>query len=170
MYSFSYLEPVCSMSSSNCCFLTCIQISQEAGQVVRYSHLLQNFPQFNLLILPIYYTSAFLVAQMVKNLPAVFKTWVQSLVWEDPLEKETATHSSILAWRIPWTVAHQAPLSLGFPRQEYWSGLPFPPPEDPFNPGIKPGSPAWQVDSLPLSHQGRPSKALQLNNKKKQPN
>ena len=47
MYSFSYLEPVCcSMSSSNCCFLTCIQVSQEAGQVVWYSHLLQNFPQF----------------------------------------------------------------------------------------------------------------------------
>ena len=47
MYSFSYLEPVCcSMSSSNCCFLTCIQISQEAGQVVRYAHLFQNFPQF----------------------------------------------------------------------------------------------------------------------------
>src|SRR5574337_1252786 len=46
MYSL-YLEPVCcSMSSSNCCFLTCIQISQEAGQVVWYSHLLKNFPQF----------------------------------------------------------------------------------------------------------------------------
>ena len=46
MYSFLDLEPVCSMSSSNCCFLTCIQISQEAGQVVWYSHLLKNFPQF----------------------------------------------------------------------------------------------------------------------------
>ena len=46
MYSFSYLEPVCcSMSSSNCCFLTCIQISQGAGRVVWYSHLFQNFPQ-----------------------------------------------------------------------------------------------------------------------------
>ena len=46
-YSFSYLEPVCcSMSSSNCCFLTYIQISQEAGQVVWYSHHFQNFPQF----------------------------------------------------------------------------------------------------------------------------
>ena len=45
MYSFPYLEPVCcSMSSSNCCFLTCIQISQGAGQVVLYSHLLKNFP------------------------------------------------------------------------------------------------------------------------------
>ena len=47
MYSFSYLEPVCcSISSSNCCFLTCIQVSQEAGQVVWYSHLFQNFPEF----------------------------------------------------------------------------------------------------------------------------
>ena len=47
MYSFPNLEPVCCfMSSSNCCFLTCIQISQEAGQVVWYSHLFQNFPQF----------------------------------------------------------------------------------------------------------------------------
>ena len=47
MYSFPCLEPVCcSMSSSNCCFLTCIQISQEAGQVLWYSHLFKNFPQF----------------------------------------------------------------------------------------------------------------------------
>ena len=47
MYSFPDLEPVCwSMSSSNCCFLTCIQISQEVGQVVWYSHLFENFPQF----------------------------------------------------------------------------------------------------------------------------
>ena len=47
MYSFPNLEPVCfSMSSSNCCFLTCIQISQEAGQVVWYSQFLKNFPQF----------------------------------------------------------------------------------------------------------------------------
>ena len=47
MWAFSYLEPVCcSMSSSNCCFLTCIQVSQEPGQVVWYSHLFKNFPQF----------------------------------------------------------------------------------------------------------------------------
>ena len=47
MYSFPNLEPVCcSMSSSNRCFLTCIQVSQEAGNVVWYSHLLKNFPQF----------------------------------------------------------------------------------------------------------------------------
>ena len=46
---------------------------------------------------------AFLVAQLVKNLRAMQETWVWSLGWEDPLEKEKATHSSILAWRIPWT-------------------------------------------------------------------
>ena len=47
MYFFPYLKPVhCSMSSSNCCFLTCVQISQEAGKVVWNSHLLKNFPQF----------------------------------------------------------------------------------------------------------------------------
>ena len=46
MYSFPDLESVCSMSSSNYCFLTCMQISQEAGQVVWYAHLLKNFPQF----------------------------------------------------------------------------------------------------------------------------
>ena len=47
VYSFPDLEPVCcSKSSSNCCFLTCIQVSQEAGQVVWYSHLFKNFPQF----------------------------------------------------------------------------------------------------------------------------
>ena len=47
--------------------------------------------------------TASLVAQLMKNLPAMGETWVQSLGWEDPLEKGTATHSSILAWRIPWT-------------------------------------------------------------------
>ena len=43
-----------------------------------------------------------LVAQMVKSSPAMWETWVRSLGWEDPLEEEMATHSSILAWRIPW--------------------------------------------------------------------
>ena len=47
---------------------------------------------------------ASLIAQLVKNPPAMQDTWVQSLDWEDPLEKGKTTHSSILAWRIPWTV------------------------------------------------------------------
>jgi len=50
------------------------------------------------------YSWASLVAQLAKNLPAMQESWVQSLGWEDPLEKGKATHSSILAWRIPWTV------------------------------------------------------------------
>ena len=49
------------------------------------------------------YSWASLMAQIVKNLPAMQEAWVQSLGWEDPLKKGTATHTSILAWRIPWT-------------------------------------------------------------------
>ena len=52
---------------------------------------------------PLQYSWASLVAQLVKNPPAMQETWVRSLGWEDPLEKGRATHSSILAWRIPWT-------------------------------------------------------------------
>ena len=53
---------------------------------------------------PLQYSWASLVAQLVKNPPAMWETGVQSLGWEDPLEKGMATHSSILAWRIPQTV------------------------------------------------------------------
>ena len=49
-------------------------------------------------------SGTFLIAQLVKNLPAMQETWVRSLGWEDPLEKGKVIHSSILAWRIPWTV------------------------------------------------------------------
>ena len=59
----------------------------------------------------------------------------------------------------PWTVARQVPLPMGFPKQEYWSGLPFPPPRDLSDPGIEPASPmspAMQVDTLLLSHQRNP--------------
>ena len=56
----------------------------------------------------------------------------------------------------PWTVACQALLSMGFPRQEYWSGLPFPSPEELSDSGIKTESPALQADSLPLGDQGSP--------------
>ena len=109
---------------------------------------------------------ASLVAQRLKHLPAMRETWVWSLGQEDPLEKGMTTHSSTLAWRIPWTeeagrctlvcaclvtkffltawtAAHQAPRSMGFSIQEYWNGLPFPPPPGSLpNPGIEPTSPA----------------------------
>ena len=118
------------------------------------------------------------MAQTVKRLSAIMEIQVRSLGWEDPLEKEMTTHSSILAWEIPqrslagyspwgptesntterthiyiwyrekkvksfssvqlfatmWTAAHQAPLSMGFSRKEYWSGLPCPPPVGSFRP------------------------------------
>ena len=53
---------------------------------------------------PLQYSWASTVAQLVKNLLAMWETWVRSLGWEAPLEKGKATHSNILAWRIPWTV------------------------------------------------------------------
>ena len=56
----------------------------------------------------------------------------------------------------PWAIACQTPLSKGFPSQEYWSELPFLPPGDLPEPGVKSTSPAWQVDSLLLRHQGSP--------------
>ena len=84
MYSFPNLEPVCcSMSGSNCCFLTCIQISQEAGKVVWYFHLLKNFPQF-------------IVIYTVKGFGVINKPGGGVF-----LEEAMATHSSVLAWRIP---------------------------------------------------------------------
>ena len=99
------------------------------------------------------------MAQRLKRPPAVWETWVRSLGQEGPLEKEMATHSSILAWRIPWMEESdglqstgsqsQAPLFMGFSRQEYWSGLPFPSPSDLPSRGIEPRSPALQADSLP---------------------
>ena len=57
----------------------------------------------------------------------------------------------------PWTVSYQAPLSEGFSRQEYWSGLPFPSPGHLPNPGIKTGFPAFQEDFLPSEPPGKPS-------------
>ena len=149
---------------------------------------------------PVQYSWASLVAQLVKNLTVMQETWVWSLFWEDPLEKGKATHSSILAWRIPWdhkesdmterlsllifrrhkildandfwnlktlswslvspfhvVVELLSCLQLfcnpmgcsprgssahGCPRQEYWSGLPFPSPGDLPDSGIKPTSSA----------------------------
>ena len=64
--------------------------------------------------------------------------------------------SRVWLWATVWTVACLAPLSMRFSRQEYWSGLPRPPPGDLPDPRIEPGSPALWEDSLPLSHQGSP--------------
>ena len=179
------------MSGSDCCFLTCLDVSQEAFEIFWYSHLFKNFPylvdctesnalaqsmkqssnflefscffhdpmdvgnlisnssafsksswyiwkflvhlllklsledfehqltsmgnEFNCVVVWIFFDIAFLwdlaslVAQLVENPPAMRETWVGSLGWEDPLEKGKATHSSVLAWRIPWGyIVHEA--------------------------------------------------------------
>ena len=61
---------------------------------------------------PLLYSWAPLVAQMVENPPSMRETWVRSLGWEDPLEKGMATHTSIVAWRIPWTEEPGRPQSM----------------------------------------------------------
>ena len=70
--------------------------------------------------------------------------------------EEVKSLSRVRLIATPWTVAHQAPPSMGFSRQEYWSGLPFPSPGDLPNPGIEPWSPALQADALTSEPPGRP--------------
>ena len=72
------------------------------------------------------------------------------MYWAAPMLGTWSEVKSLICVRLfatPWTVAYQAP-SMGFSRQEYWSGLPLPSPEDPLDPGIEPGSPALQADAL----------------------
>ena len=66
--------------------------------------------------------------------------------------------SRVQLFATPWTVTYQAPLSIVFSRQEYWSGLPFPSPRDLPDPGIEPGSPALQADALTSELPGKPGK------------
>ena len=103
MYSFSYLEPVCcSMSSSNCCLLTCIQVSQEAGQVVWYSHLFQNFPQF-------------VVIHIVEGFGIVNNAEIDvflelSCFFDDPTDVVSLTSSSFALSKISlniWFIVHE---------------------------------------------------------------
>ena len=70
--------------------------------------------------------------------------------------------SSVGLFATPWTVAQQAPLSMGFSRQEYWSGLPFPSPGDLPDPAIKPGFPALQADALPSEPPGKPNRGQEV--------
>ena len=110
---------------------------------------------------PLQYSWASLVAQLVKNPPAMWETWVESLGWEDPLEKGKATHSSNLAWRLPWIVynpwCHKEP-----DRTERLS-LSSPSPGDPPNPVIEPrGLLHCRWILYHLSHLGNP--LMKLNN------
>ena len=168
MYSFPSLESVhCSTSSSDCCFLTSTQISQEAGKVVWYSHLLKNFPQF-------------IVIHTVKGFSIVSKAevdisadiffsfmWVRAKRWAECL-----AHGSLQmvteAMKLKDTVCVSrsvVPNSLrphglqstrflcpcDFPGKDT-----FPSPGDLPNPGIQPRSPALQENSLSTELQGKP--------------
>ena len=79
------------------------------------------------------------------------------------LGSESVNRSVVSDSVTPWTVALQAPLCMGFSREEYWNGLPFPSPGDLPNPGIEPGSPALQADSLPAEPPGKPSHLILSN-------
>ena len=91
--------------------------------------------------------------QLSESIPR--EGWTQEDIWTVCF-LENLVDKSCLTLAIPWTVAHQAPLSMGFSRQEHWSGLPFPSPGDLPNPGVEPGSPALQADSLPTEIWGEP--------------
>ena len=80
----------------------------------------------------------------------------QSTLRKVEKEKKEKSLSHVQLFATPWTVAYQGPLSMGFSRQEYWSGLPFPSPGDLPNPGIEPGSPALRADTLPSETPGKP--------------
>ena len=81
---------------------------------------------------------------------------------QDCIQSESEVTQSRLTLCDPWTVVGQAPLSMGFSRQEYWSGLPFPSPRNLPDPGIEPESPVLQADSLPSELPGNPSAPLNL--------
>ena len=81
-------------------------------------------------------------------------------------ERKIKPLSCVQLFVTPWTVAYQAPPSMGFSRQGYWSGLPFPTPGDLPDPGSEPRSPTWQVDALPSEPPGKPGTTdrLQMGN------
>ena len=75
---------------------------------------------------------------------------------------EVKSLSCVWLFATPWTVAHQTPLPIEFSRKEYWSGLPFLYPGDIPNPGIEPGSPTLQLDTLPSEPPGKPDTKTQI--------
>jgi len=87
---------------------------------------------------------------------SLVRRWSISQILQNWHKSPVCVLSHFSCVRLCVTVAHKAPLSMGFSRQEYWSGLPFPSPGDLPNPGIEPRPPAWQTDSLPSEPPGKP--------------
>ena len=145
MYSFSYLEPACcSISSSNLCFLICTEVSQEAGQLVWYSHLFQNFSQF-------------IVIHTVEGFGIFNKAEIDiflelSCSFDDPSDVGNLISDSSAFSKISLNIWK----SMGLSRHKKLSGIPCPSPGGLPNPGIKPRSPTLQQILHQLSHQGSP--------------
>ena len=125
------------------CWMLCPQsVAQgpENRQLKKEKKSLLQVPSFSWLVLGISHFSLILTA--IKQDKYYFLK-VKSL-------------SCVQLFATPWTIAYQAPSSMGFSRQGFWSGLPFPSPEDLPNPGIKPGSPILQADALSSEPPGKP--------------
>ena len=141
------------MSGSNCCFLTCIQISQEAGKVIWCSYLVKNFPQFVVIHtvkdFGIVSKAAAAASKSLQSCPTLCDpidgsppgSPVPGILQPRTLQWVAISFSKAWKWKVKvkslsrvwlfetlWTAAYQAPLSMGFSRQEYWSGLPLPSP------------------------------------------
>ena len=100
--------------------------------------------------------------QEIANILKISKSSIENHLHQLEVKwrSEVKSLSRVRLFATPWTVAYQAPPSMGFSRQEYWSGLPFPSPGDLPNPGIEPVSPALQTDTLPSEPPGKPCTSL----------
>ena len=87
--------------------------------------------------------------------------WIHLPLWK--VSQSVKSLSRVQLFVTPWTATHQAPQSMGFSRQEYWSGSPFPSPGDLPNPGIEPRSPALGADALTSEPPGKPSSSTDIN-------
>ena len=87
---------------------------------------------------------------------SIYKTYSTDVIRWPKVKVKLKSLSCVQLFGIPWTIAYQAPQSMEFSRQEYWSGWPFPSPGDLPNPGIEPGFPALQADALPSEPPGTP--------------
>ena len=94
------------------------------------------------------------------NLPLIRLSWLRMFSFVPSLCAKL--HSRVQLSVTLWTIAHQAPLSMQFSKQEYWSGLPSPPPGELLHPGTETVTPALQADSLPLSPRGAPREREEL--------
>ena len=108
------------------------------------------------------FTFSIMLGQMTNTLPHFHYLTLSRITFNTKVKVKLL--SCVRLFATPWTVTYQAPLSMGFSRQESWSGLPFPSPGDPPDLGIEPESPALQADALPWEPSGKIKDSLKNNN------